>query len=210
MGVLYPSGAWLDSVPSVPQGQFLWTRSTLQFSSGTEQVSYSVTRFGIDGTGAVNTVNGKDPDSNGNVALTASDVDARPDTWMPSATDVGARPDSWTPTAADVGAIPNTAGAVGTTQIASSAVTVAKLASDAKSKGVTVTLTAAGWANNSQTVSVEGVTANNNVIVAAAPSSRAVYNDAEIYCSAQGNGTLAFTCSTVPTSSVVANVIILV
>lgn len=209
-GTVIPDGAWLSEIPSVPQGQYLWTQSKLQFNSGKAQVSYSVTRFGIDGTGAVSTVAGKSPDSNGNVALAAADIGARPDSWMPSASDVGARPDSWTPSAADVGAIPNGSGAVGTTQLASGAVTAAKLASDAKSKGVSVTLTATGWSNKSKTVSVEGVTANNNVLVSAAPSSRAVYNDAEIYCSAQGNGTLTFTCSTVPTSSVVANVIILV
>lgn len=53
------------------------------------------------------TVNGKSADDSGNIALTASDVGARPDTWMPTASDVGARPDTWTPTASDVGALPN-------------------------------------------------------------------------------------------------------
>lgn len=36
------------------------------------------------------TVNGKSADDSGNIALTASDVGARPDTWMPTASDVGA------------------------------------------------------------------------------------------------------------------------
>lgn len=39
---------------------------------------------------------------------TAADVGARADTWMPTAADVGARPDTWTPSAADVGARPDT------------------------------------------------------------------------------------------------------
>lgn len=39
---------------------------------------------------------------------TASEVGARPDTWMPNASQVGARPDSWMPSAYDVGARPNT------------------------------------------------------------------------------------------------------
>lgn len=38
------------------------------------------------------TVNGKSADDSGNIALTASDVGARPDTWMPTASDVGALP----------------------------------------------------------------------------------------------------------------------
>ena len=40
------------------------------------------------------------------VGLTAADVGARPDTWMPTAAEVGARSSTWTPTAADVGAVP--------------------------------------------------------------------------------------------------------
>ena len=58
-------------------------------------------------TGAVpvgRTVNGKALSSD--ITLTASDVGARPNTWMPSASDVGARPNTWTPSAADVGAVP--------------------------------------------------------------------------------------------------------
>lgn len=35
---------------------------------------------------------------------TAYEVNARPNTWMPTAEDVGARPNTWTPTASDVGA----------------------------------------------------------------------------------------------------------
>lgn len=43
-------------------------------------------------------VNGK----TGEVVLSATDVDARPDTWTPTAIEVGARADTWTPTAAEV------------------------------------------------------------------------------------------------------------
>ena len=35
--------------------------------------------------------------------VTAAQVGARPNTWMPTAAEVGARPNTWTPTAADVG-----------------------------------------------------------------------------------------------------------
>lgn len=94
--------------------------------------------------------------------------------------------------------------------IVDKAVTAEKLADDAKSKGVAVVLTAVGWASNSQTVNVEGVTAGNNVLVAAAPASRSVWNDAEVYCSGQGEGTLTFACSSVPSADVTANVVILV
>ena len=39
---------------------------------------------------------------------TAEEVGARPDTWMPTADDVGARPDNWMPTAEEVKARPDT------------------------------------------------------------------------------------------------------
>lgn len=37
--------------------------------------------------------------------VTAAQVGARPDTWMPTAQEVGARPATWMPTAQDVGAV---------------------------------------------------------------------------------------------------------
>ena len=54
------------------------------------------------------TINGKTPDGAGKVELTAADVRARADDWMPTAADVGARADDWMPTAADVGALSGT------------------------------------------------------------------------------------------------------
>lgn len=38
--------------------------------------------------------------------VTAEQVGARPNTWMPTASDIGARPNTWMPTASDVGAAP--------------------------------------------------------------------------------------------------------
>lgn len=73
----------------------------------------------------------------------------------------------------------------------------------------TATLTVAGWSGTTQTVSVTGVTANSILTVTYAPASRAAWVDADIYCSAQGDGTLTFTCSTVPTEAITANVVIL-
>lgn len=73
----------------------------------------------------------------------------------------------------------------------------------------TATLTAAGWNNSTQTVNVTGVTSSNSVIVAAAPASITDYSSAGVYCSAQGNGTLTFTCSTTPTLALTVNVMII-
>lgn len=50
---------------------------------------------GKDGSGSVSTVNGVEP-VQGNVTLTASDVGARSDTWVPTAAEVGALPEDGT------------------------------------------------------------------------------------------------------------------
>ena len=106
-------------------------------------------------------------------------------------------------------------GDVTTPKVADKAITVAKLADNAKSKGVAVVLTAAGWASNSQTVNVEGVHAagspnENNIITGYGQGSREAFNDAEIECTTQGEGTLTFTCGSVPATDINVNVIILV
>ena len=75
-GTIIPSGSWSSSVPSVTPGRYLWTRQVLQFNTGNPITSYSVSRFGIDGTGAVSSVAGVYPDETGNVTLTAADVGA--------------------------------------------------------------------------------------------------------------------------------------
>lgn len=73
-GTIVPSGSWSTTIPTVPQGKYLWTRVTTTFNTGSPAVSYSVTRMGIDGTGSVSTVNDKSPNESGNVALTAADI----------------------------------------------------------------------------------------------------------------------------------------
>ena len=73
----------------------------------------------------------------------------------------------------------------------------------------TATLTVAGWSNKAQSVSVAGVTANSILTVTYAPASHDAWLDAGVYCSAQGAGTLTFTCESVPASALTANIVIL-
>lgn len=77
-GTIIPSGNWSSSVPTVTPGRYLWTRQVLRFNTGNPITSYSVSRFGIDGTGAVSSVAGVAPDENGNVPLDAAGVKALP------------------------------------------------------------------------------------------------------------------------------------
>ena len=46
-----PDGEWKTEVPTVQQGQYLWTRITINLSNGENIVAYSVSYFGEDGDG---------------------------------------------------------------------------------------------------------------------------------------------------------------
>lgn len=145
-GTAVPSGPWLDDVPSVPQGKYLWTRTVVQFNTGDPITWYSVSYSGINGTGAVSTVAGVSPDETGNVSLTAENV--------------GARPNTWTPTAAEVGAIPNTSGSVTRAKLADNAVSVVK----------SFQLPTTGWTKNSggvyeADVTVSGLKTTDTVVL---------------------------------------------
>lgn len=53
-GTTTPTDSWSTSVPSVPEGKFLWTRTTVRYSNNSSTVSYSVSYKGINGTNGSN------------------------------------------------------------------------------------------------------------------------------------------------------------
>lgn len=55
-GTTPPSGTWQASVPTVPAGQFLWTRTVVEYSDGTSTTSYSVSRQGADGAAGADAI----------------------------------------------------------------------------------------------------------------------------------------------------------
>lgn len=73
-GTVVPEGSWTTTIPTVSPGYFLWTRTRITYNDGTIITAYSVSRNGIDGQGAVSSVNEISPDPDGNIALTASDI----------------------------------------------------------------------------------------------------------------------------------------
>ena len=88
-------------------------------------------------------------------------------------------------------------------------ITVSKIEStEGLPTSTTATLAVADWSNNSQTVNVTGVKANNIVFVAPAPASNADYVAASILCTAQAAGTLTFECSEPPINDITVNVVI--
>jgi hypothetical protein len=105
-GTEYPTGTWVNSPPAVSQGNYLWTRTIVNYSDGAQTVSYSVARMGVDGSGAVSTVCGISPDGSGNVALTPSDVGALPASYQAPVISVNGYNGDVNLRAADVSAVP--------------------------------------------------------------------------------------------------------
>lgn len=75
-------------------------------------------------------------------------------------------------------------------------------------KSATATLTVAGWSGNSQTVNVTGVTADNDIIVSPVFSSYDNWSKYSVRASAQGAGTITFSCKTTPNAAISFNVLI--
>lgn len=48
-GTTTPTGTWSTTVPTVENGQFLWTRTTVTYSDGNKTVSYSISYKGTNG-----------------------------------------------------------------------------------------------------------------------------------------------------------------
>lgn len=72
---------------------------------------------------------------------------------------------------------------------------------------LTVTLSASGWLNNTQTVQVINMNSTKSVIVEANEASKDTYAGAGIKCTAQATNSLTFTCETVPTQNVQVNIL---
>lgn len=76
-----------------------------------------------------------------------------------------------------------------------------------------VTLLSDSWTGTAegfeQTVSLSGITADQAVIVAAAPENYMAYAECSIYCAEQGTGTLVFLAASMPQQDLTVNVLIL-
>lgn len=48
-GVDAPTGTWTETIPNVPPGRFLWTRTYTKFTDGGDSTAYSVAKQGADG-----------------------------------------------------------------------------------------------------------------------------------------------------------------
>lgn len=82
-------------------------------------------------------------------------------------------------------------------------------ATSTKRSEINITLPKSDWVDNQQTIVVPGVTSGSTVIVGGDSGSEPEYSTCEVYCSAQSDGSLTFSCTYLPMEDVVANVLIL-
>ena len=68
-GTTVPTGTWTNS-PQPQEGKYIWSRITYTWTNGSVDNFYNVTYVGVNGTGSVNSVNGK----GGNVILDGKDI----------------------------------------------------------------------------------------------------------------------------------------
>ena len=78
-----PTGTWQSTPPSVTQGQYLWSKTTVTWASGTPTTYYSVARQGVDGAGSPGT---ETPLMDGTAAVGTSTYFSREDHVHPSDT----------------------------------------------------------------------------------------------------------------------------
>lgn len=195
-GTTAPNGTWLQDVPDVPQGEFLWTKTDVTFNTGDTITWYSVARMGLDGTGSVRTVNKVAPDGNGNVNLTATMIY------------IGNQQMS-VETALNLKAnIVRSAGLIKSDDSGNTSKAVPGTDYQSPVKSATVVLSAGSWSSNSQTISVSSLNVTNSslVTVAPVPAFRKAYLEADVYCSAQGAGTLTFACEDAPSVDLEVNI----
>ena len=191
-GTVTPSGEWSADVPTVAQGKYLWTRIMIGFNTGNPFAFYSVARMGIDGTGAVSTVCGVSPNSNGNVVLDADDVGALPSAGGTLTGDVSM---SW-----------NRITNLATPSANYDAVTksyVDTALNGVKTASVSATLTVAGWTGSApyvQSVTITGLTDAKKAMAYPVYGSDTSANIAlkeacgMVSFASRSGGTLTFTC----------------
>ena len=82
-GTVRPTSGWSTTIPNTPQGQYLWTRTTLTYTDNTTEQGYSVARQGSNGQ---NGTNGADGDDGVGIATTIIEYNTSTNSTTPPST----------------------------------------------------------------------------------------------------------------------------
>lgn len=90
----------------------------------------------------------------------------------------------------------------GSDALPNNSISTSMITPNATNTSTTVTLTTAGWdtSTKQQTVNITGMSADKVCIVSPAPASFVAYGEAQVRATAQGSGTLTFTCEDIPSA----------
>lgn len=72
-----------------------------------------------------------------------------------------------------------------------------------------ITINTNSWSNNTATASVSNMTPVKEVIVSPDSNSLAEWDKSRVYCSSQSANSLIFSCTTTPTATITANILVL-
>lgn len=101
-GIIKPTSGWTTEIPSTPQGQYLWTKTTWTYTDDTSETGYTVARQGNNGANGTDGSDGSD-----GIGIKASIVDyqasssgtsAPTGTWVASPPAVASNQYLWTRT----------------------------------------------------------------------------------------------------------------
>lgn len=194
-----PTGTWQSTIPSLDPGQYLLTQVTINFNSGSPVVFMTASYQGLDGSGAVNSVNGVGPDGNNNISLSAGDIPYNNSTVADELASLASG-------AASAQSQINASGILRGN--GSGVVSAATKGTDYGAKSFTITLTANSWSSNQQTVSSTNFKASG-FAYSIAPASAYIqdYKDSEIYADdITTDDQITFHCSTPPSGGITVNV----
>lgn len=101
-GTSKPTSGWSTTIPTVPQGQYLWTRTTWHYTDGTSEQGFSAALMGKTGSAGKNGSDGKDGVGIASTAVTyqasGSGTTAPSGTWSTTVPEVSADQYLWTRT----------------------------------------------------------------------------------------------------------------
>lgn len=101
-GTTAPTGTWLSSIPSVPAGEYLWTRTIITYTDSATSTSYTVGMMGEKGTTGADGTDGTNGVGIASTSVTyqasSSGTVAPTGTWSTSIPSVSASQYLWTKT----------------------------------------------------------------------------------------------------------------
>ena len=97
-GTTKPTGTWSTTVPNVPNGQFLWTKTVVTYSDGKSTEAYSVSYKGTNGTNGSNGTSVTVSSTSVTYQTSASGTTPPTGTWNPTVPNVPNGQYLWTKT----------------------------------------------------------------------------------------------------------------